>query len=346
MIKNPYDNSNNKAVKPRSIVEGQLNLLATEHKLFDIILAQINKSTDDEENTIYQIFPKDYEKMTTISNKKDFYKMLRNAGYRLMKKTMILGDKRKGRKFNLVSECAWNESTGMIEIELSKSAKKLLIAMIKDEPDTYTKLRFSLQLTGKYTHALYDMLKEFEGTGWRKDFVADLREKLNVPSSYNYGRFKKNVILESINEINEKTDIQVSFREHKKIVGGKGRKSIDRIDWEIQKKETLIATDIIEESYIDYLLDFLKDRVKIDHDEAIAIVRAAQKNGLSLIQMKNRISVILNNPNIKNFVGFCIWAMGNNFKSPAQVKQQFHNFNQRNYDYEELERILLSGKET
>lgn len=185
------ESSSKKAVKPRSIVEGQLNLLATEHKLFDIILSQINKSNDIEENTSYRISPKDYEKMSTISNRKDFYRMLRLAGDGLMKKTMVLGDKRKGKKFCLISECAWNEDEGIIEIELSKSAKQLLLAMIKDEPDTYIKLKYSLQLTGKYTHALYNMLKEYENTGWRKDFVTDLKEKLNVPDSYNYGRFKK-----------------------------------------------------------------------------------------------------------------------------------------------------------
>lgn len=190
-MKKKEGNYGHKAVKLRSVVEGQLNLLATEHKLFDMILAQINKKDDNEENTTYQIYPKDYERMASISNRKDFYKMLRIAGDGLMKKTMILGDKRKGRKFCLVSECAWNESEGMIGVELSKSAKKLLLDMIKDEPDTYTKLKYSLQLTGKYTHALYDMLKEFERTGWRKDFVTDLREKLSIPNSYNYGRFKK-----------------------------------------------------------------------------------------------------------------------------------------------------------
>ena len=53
----------------------------------------------------------------------------------------------------------------------------------KKEHDTYTKLKYSLKLTGKYTHVLYNMLKVFEKTGLRKDFVNDLREKLCVPSS-------------------------------------------------------------------------------------------------------------------------------------------------------------------
>lgn len=147
--------------------------------------------------------------------------------------------------------------------------------------------------------------------------------------------------MDSVNEINEKTDIIVSFKEHKKAISGKGRKAIERIDWEIKKKKTVIVTDVIEESWVDLLFGFLENRVKIDHDEALAIVREAQRNGLSQLQMKNRINVILNNPNIKNFVGFCIWAMGSKFKTPAHVKQQFLNFQQRNYDYDELERVLL-----
>ena len=272
--------------------------------------------------------------------------MLRKAGDGLMQKTMILGDRCKGRKFCLVAECAWNELDGIIEVELSKSAKKLLIAMIEDEPDTYTKLKYSMRLTGKYTHALYDMLKEFEKTGWRKDFVIDLREKLCVPNSYNYGRFKKNVIFDSVNEINEKTDIEVSFTEHKKVDGGKGRKSIERIDWIIKKRKTIVVTDMIDESWAEVLIQFLGERVKISHEEAISIVRKAQENGLSQIQMKNRISVILNNTNVKNFVGYCMWAMSNEFKTPAQLKQTFHKFNERSYDdnhYKELEKILLSS---
>lgn len=67
MMKKQNENYGHKAVKPRSVVEGQLNLLATEHKLFDMILAQINKKDDNEENTTYKIYPKDYERMTSIS---------------------------------------------------------------------------------------------------------------------------------------------------------------------------------------------------------------------------------------------------------------------------------------
>ena len=77
---------NSKAVKPRSVIVVQLNLLATEHKLFDIILVQINREDDIAENTTYKIYPEDYEKMSAISYQKDFYKMLRRAGDGLMKK--------------------------------------------------------------------------------------------------------------------------------------------------------------------------------------------------------------------------------------------------------------------
>lgn len=232
-------------------------------------------------------------------------------------------------------------------MELSKSAKALLLEMIKDEPDTYTKLKYSLRLTGKYTHSLYDMLKEFENTGWRKDLVTDLREKLCVPDSYNYGRFKKNVLVDSMDEINRKTDITVFFTEHKKTTGRKGRKSIERIDWKILKKEIPSVTDMTEESWAESLLQFLGNKVSIRHDEAIAIVHRARENGLSRVQMKNRISVVPGSPDVKNFVGFCVWAMGREFRTPAQVKQRFQYLTgpvQRKYSgewYRLLEKSML-----
>ena len=190
----------------------------------------------------------------------------------------------------------------------------------------------------------HNMLKEFEKTGWRKDLVVDLRQKLCVPDSYNYGRFKKNVLQDSVAEINEKTDLIVSFDEHKKKKGGKGRSPIERIDWTIKHKSPVIVTDIIEESWIEVLFDFLDGRAVVNRNEAIAIVRKAMENGLSQQQMKNRVNVVLNNRNIKNFVGLCIWAMGSEFKTPAQVKQKFHNFAQRNYPdewFQLLEKSLL-----
>ena len=73
------------AVKPRSVIEGQLNFSAIEHKLFDILLSRINREDDLAENTIYKIYPKDYEKLTTILEMKDFYRMIRTAGDGLIK---------------------------------------------------------------------------------------------------------------------------------------------------------------------------------------------------------------------------------------------------------------------
>lgn len=338
-----YKYSSRNGVRPRSIVEGQLNLSSNEHKLFDMILTQINRDDDIAENTFYRICPKDYEKnVTSITCSKDFYKMLRNAGAGLKKKDMVLGGEKKGVIFSLVSEFSWQEDDGILEIELSKSAKKLLAAMIKDEPDTYYMVRYSMRLNGKYSHDIYYMLKEFEKNGWRKDLVVDLREKLSIPESYSYFKFKKCVILEAVKQINEKTDIEVSFKEIPEERSGKGRKAIRRIDWTIKKKNDKTVTDAVEEVWVDVLMEFIKGRAQIEREQALIIVRKAQENNLSQLQMKNRVNVILSNQNIKNFVGYCIWAMGSEFRSPSQVKHAFNNYKQRDYDYEELERMLLN----
>lgn len=332
MIENQKFSSQN-GIRPRSIVESQLNLSSNEQKLFDMIFAQINRESDAAENITYRIAPKDYEKnISSIAHSYDFYKMLRTAGIGLKKKEIILGGHQKGRIFSLVTEIAWDEREGVLVVELSRSAKELFLAMIKDEPDTYYKLQYSMRLSGKYSHAIYYMLKEFEKTGIRRDLVNDLREKLKIPESYVYGMFKKNVLMTSAAEINEKTDIEVSFKEIPEEKGGKGRRRIRRIDWTIKKKSGVIATDVIEESWADVLTAFINGRAEIEHSEALAIVRRARENNLSQLQMKNRVNVVLNNCNIKNFVGFCIWAMGSEFKTPAQVKNTFNNYQQKDYD--------------
>lgn len=332
-------------VRPRSVIEGQLNLSANEQKLFDMILAQINRDNDIEENTVYRIYPEDYEhRVQTISNAKDFYRMLRTAGSGLRKKEIKLGDKRKGTVFWFVSSVSWNEDNGFLEVELSRTSKMLLLAMIKDEPDTFYRLQYSLQLSGKYTHAVYYMMKEFENTGTRIDFVKDLREKLKVPPSYTYFRFKNIVIMESVRQINQKTDIDVSFREVAGKTGAKGRRPVCRIDWEIKKKKNAAVTDAAEEAWMEVLFRHLDGRAEISRDEAAAIVRSARQNGLSQTQMKNRISAVLNNRNTKNFTGFCIWAMGSGFKTPVQIERMFRKFHERDHSeewYGLLEKSLL-----
>lgn len=340
-----YDGLFQNAVRPRSIIEGQLNLSANEQKLLDIILAKINRDDDLEENTIYSIYPKDYEKsICTISDAKNFYKMLRTAGNGLRKKEIKLGDKKKGMVFWFVSSVSWNEDECFLEIELSKNSKMLLLAMIRDEPDTFYRLHYSLQLTGRYTHAVYYMLKEFENTGIRRDLVTDLREKLKVPDSYTYFRFKNVVLIDSITQINARTDIEVSFKEVTERRTAKGRRAVCRIDWEIRKKKAAPAVDAVEEAWIEVLIRFLSGRKELRRDEAAAIVRRARENGLSQTQMKNRVHAVLKSQSVKNFTGYCIWAMGNKFKTPLQVMQQFQRFQQRSYSdewYSLLERSLL-----
>lgn len=82
------------------------------------------------------------------------------------------------------------------------------------------------------------------------------------------------------------------------------------------------------------LIEFLANRAALNRSEAILIVREALKSGLSQIQMKNRVNIVLEKNNIKNIVGYLIFAMSDKFQTPKEVRAGFDNLSQRTYSKE------------
>ena len=93
------------------------------------------------------------------------------------------------------------------------------------------------------------------------------------------------------------------------------------------------------------LVKYLTGRVDLDLEDAKSISKAAIDNGLSEQNMKKRIEIVLNSSNIKNFTGYCIFAMTDDFREVAAIqgaiKSTYNKISQRDYDFEELEKKLL-----
>ena len=81
------------------------------------------------------------------------------------------------------------------------------------------------------------------------------------------------------------------------------------------------------------ILDYLESRnvPGITQAQANVIYRVAQKGALTDRQIKNRISIVLEKKNVKNMVGYLIFAMSDKFQTPREVRAGFQNFHQRNY---------------
>src|SRR5690606_22783459 len=96
----------------------------------------------------------------------------------------------------------------------------------------YTSYRLSniLSIKSAYAIRLYELMKKWQHVGTWEIPVESLREKLGaITKTYSlYGNLKNRVIVPSVKEVNEKTDVHVEFKEIRK-----GRKVV-KIEFKIK----------------------------------------------------------------------------------------------------------------
>ena len=116
----------------------------------------------------------------------------------------------------------------MIELSFSPYLKPYLLQL----KTAFTSYRLSniLSLKSGYTIRLYELMKKWQHLGRWECSVDSLREKMGATSkAYSlYGNFKNKILLPSVEELNEHTDLFVRYKEIKK-----GRK-VEKIEFSIQ----------------------------------------------------------------------------------------------------------------
>lgn len=331
-----------KAYRPRSITEARLTMSAIENDVFDILLTYVNREDDVPENLYYELNIADFKKDFGFAYERNAYNKIRNATLKLSDKSIeILDEQNKFVKFCLFQTVKWNEESKKVEIELGSYIKKLLVKE-KYKSSTFYRIKYTLPMDSQYSKRLYIMFNEWLKTGIRYDSVETLRDKLQVPKSYKYNMFKQRVLDTSLKEINDSTDIYVTYSETKQPVRG-GQKIIG-LTFQIKKKECV--TDWIEWDGAQMIINYLKSRnvSYITQKQAIVIYRVAQKGNLTDRQIINRINIVLEKKIIQNMVGYLIFSMSEKFETPKEVRIGFNNFSQRNYSKEWfalLEKSLL-----
>lgn len=320
------------AYRPRSITEARLSMNASENDIFDILLTYVNQKDDIDSNLFYELNISDFKKEFGLTYEKNAYNKIRNAALKLSEKSIeILDENNNFIKFCLFQSVRWNNENKRIEVELGSYIKKLLVQE-KYKSATFYHVKYTLPMDSQYSKRLYIMFREWLNTGIRYDKLEVLRDKLQVPKSYNYNRFKTCVIEYALKEINESTDIFVSYKEMKKPVRG-GQKVVG-LTFQIKKKECV--TDRIEQDGAQMITDYLKSKNVncITQTQAVIIYRTAQKGKLTDRQIKNRINIVIEKNNVKSMIGYLIFAMSDKFDTPKDVRNGFVDFQQRGYSDE------------
>ncbi len=163
--------------------------------------------------------------------------------------------------------------------------------------------------------------------------------------------FKRGVLDIAVKEINEKTELVVTYEREKAGRGGKttGVKfyvtTKDIMEKATGSKRALVE---IDERGMDELIDEVRDIVvmeKLSTRDARSLLKAAN-NDVEIIRQKYAMAEN-SKTQIINLTAWLISAIKEDYSEPVKKKASkkpnaFHNFDERDYDYDELERTLIN----
>lgn len=201
------------AFREMSIDEKRIIILASP-------LVRLSKAT---EQTPIEVTASQFADLSEIDTH-SAYKQLKAASKKLMKRTFVYEDK-DGDDTEVQWVIRSKYANGYVSIYFTSEVIHLL--KVFDSLNPYTKYLkediLSLKLT--YSIDLYHLAKKYQGMGGFTMSLDDYRKELGTPKSYaRINNLKDNAVDAPINEINENTDINLSYENIKRgrqVVGFK-----------------------------------------------------------------------------------------------------------------------------
>ena len=214
---------NGLVVKDNALINASYNLELTEQRL--IMLAIINARESGQGITAdskLEIHASDYAKLFNVSIDAS-YKALREAVNNLFNRqfSYTAEYKRTGKtgivRSRWVSRIFYVDDLALLEITFAPDVVPLITRL--EEHFTSYQAKQVAHLTSKYATRLYELLIAWREVGKVPQIeISDFRNRLGLlESEYNaMSDFKKRVLEPSIKQINEHTDITVTYEQHKK----------------------------------------------------------------------------------------------------------------------------------
>ncbi|MFC7064240.1 replication initiation protein [Halobacillus seohaensis] len=189
-------------------------LSAREQKIILTMVSMIQIS--DEDFMTYDISVRDFHELLGLEGREK-YTELKDIIESLMAKVIEIPTKDGGWLLtHWVSVAQYIEGEGIIKLKFVPELKPYLLQLKK----AFTSYRLSniLSLKSAYSIRMYELMKKWQHLGKLGVPVKDLKEKLGVKKGKykQYGHLKSRVLNPAIKELNDKTDIQVSFKEIRK----------------------------------------------------------------------------------------------------------------------------------
>ena len=207
------------AVMANKVIRGKQSMSLQSARLIRLLVTQIAKS--DTDTRTYSCKITELARFLNVSQN-NMYRDIRDICENLMKSCVYIGTddpKQKWKLLHWVSTAEY-DGNGTVTLRLSKEVNSFVVEL--DRWFTLYQLKNILYFKSFYSIRMYEIiLSSFNESQRKKEgykfTVDELREWLGCEKKYKlFGDFKKRAIEPSIDEINEKSDIYISFVKYHK----------------------------------------------------------------------------------------------------------------------------------
>jgi plasmid replication initiation protein len=341
------------------IMNSRYDLSLEEQKIIFSLVSTIEPNDEDFKEYRFEI--KKYMNIIGVKDM-DKYIELPKITRGLMRKVMEIPKDKGILQIAWLSSAFHSPGKGYIDLSFDPKLKPYLLKL--KEHFTQYKLENILLMRSKYSIRVYEILKcnEFKKQGFIEITLEEIRYLLKADSIYSeYKEFKRNILNKAQKEINRLTDINFEFEEIKTgrkvtsikfFINSKQQNKIKKINQSIQEKNNFqneIAItkdekiiDVYSDEDIKKVLEIMESEV--NKREAKLILESANGN----FEIIKKVFGYSQTKTINNLVGFMLHMVKDDtFNEPKKLekKSKFNDFDQRNYDFDDLERKLLGWED-
>jgi len=334
--------SKNLIVKSNFIVEASYKLTLGEQRVIYVLTSMIKH--DDKEFKTYRLTVKEFAEILGTKNK-DMYSRVSQYVEGLRERDLTIIKQKSILKTKWLSSAEYFIEDGYVELCFDPKLKPYLL-MLKER---FTKLSLNqmVSFNSQYSGRIYELLKQYEKIGKRTFKLDELRVLLGIgfDEYKQYGLLKQRILNKAKEEINSNSDLKIDFEEIKK-----GRK--------VESIRFIIKTNLkaISEVCATKEGECTNEEEK-DHTELINKVKSAFKENITgkeaefilntangdINIIKEKYDIVSHMKEVGSVVATMIDAIRKDYQAPIGKEKvgSFNEYEQREYDFDELERKLL-----
>ena len=225
-------------VKSNNLIQARYDLNLNEQKIILYAVSKLDRSKDN-----FNIIPIEVKKFyKLLGTSTERYTELREMIIKLREKTLIIETDEGEIITGWISSLEYKRDKGIIELEFSHKLIPYLLQLKKQF--TRYQIKNILYLSNKHSIRIYELLKQYETIGERTFTIDEIKKILLLENQYSrFSNFENWILKPTMEEINEHTDILISYEKIKK-----GR-SIEAIKYSIKPKKVNDYEKFLEETY-------------------------------------------------------------------------------------------------